>query len=164
MKTTLQTTQPAKKSGFTLIEIVIVLAIAALIMVIVFVAVQGAQRSRRDTTRKSDAARVLASLTQCAGDSNGSIGTPAVAGPPAVAAVNCATQITTSGGTASSSLTGPTVTLSAALPGPYARANGTNACPATIPDTSVTTNANGNVCVYYWSESAGASVLLAGRI
>ena len=48
------------KKGFTLIEIVIVLAIAALIMVIVFVAVQGAQRARRDTATKNDVNRILA--------------------------------------------------------------------------------------------------------
>lgn len=49
-----------KQSGFTLIEVVIVLAIAALIMVIVFLAVQGAQRSRRDTATKNDVNRVTA--------------------------------------------------------------------------------------------------------
>ena len=43
--------------GFTLIEIVIVLAIAALIMVIVFLAVQGAQRSQRDTATKNNATK-----------------------------------------------------------------------------------------------------------
>ena len=51
-----------KSPGFTLIEIVIVLAIAALIMVIVFLAVQGAQRSRRDTQRKRDLDDVAAQL------------------------------------------------------------------------------------------------------
>ena len=55
---------PAKKSGFTLIEIVIVLAIAALIVVIVFAAVAGAQRSRRDAARKSAANQALASVQQ----------------------------------------------------------------------------------------------------
>jgi len=53
---------PPKKSGFTLIEIVIVLAIAALIMVIVFVAVQGALMGRRNDQRRSDARRVLAAV------------------------------------------------------------------------------------------------------
>jgi prepilin-type N-terminal cleavage/methylation domain-containing protein len=53
---------PSKKSGFTLIEIVIVLAIAALIMVIVFVAVQGALSARRNDQRRSDARRVLAAM------------------------------------------------------------------------------------------------------
>lgn len=53
---------PSKKPGFTLIEVVIVLAIAALIMVIVFVAVQGALMGRRNDQRRSDARRVLAAV------------------------------------------------------------------------------------------------------
>ena len=59
------------KKGFTLIEIVLVLAIAALIMVIVFVALQGAQRSRRDTARKNDAGRLLAGVESCASNNQG---------------------------------------------------------------------------------------------
>ncbi|MEI7818960.1 MAG: type II secretion system protein, partial [bacterium] len=54
--------QSKLKKGFTLIEIVIVLAIAALIMVVVFVAVQGAQRSQRDQARKDIAGRTLAAV------------------------------------------------------------------------------------------------------
>jgi prepilin-type N-terminal cleavage/methylation domain-containing protein len=60
-------------NGFTLIEIVIVLAIAGLIFVIVFLAVQQAQRSRRDTQRKSDAGRVFAEIKTYRGNNNGSI-------------------------------------------------------------------------------------------
>jgi prepilin-type N-terminal cleavage/methylation domain-containing protein len=53
---------PSKKSGFTLIEIVIVLSIASLIMVLVFVAVSGASVARRNDQRRSDARRVLAAV------------------------------------------------------------------------------------------------------
>jgi prepilin-type N-terminal cleavage/methylation domain-containing protein len=53
---------PSKKPGFTLIEIVIVLAVAALIMVLVFVAVNGALMARRNDQRRSDARRVLAAV------------------------------------------------------------------------------------------------------
>lgn len=63
-----------KEEGFTLIEIVLVLAIAGLIMVIVFLALQGAQRSRRDTQRKADASRMLASWEQCASNNGGAYG------------------------------------------------------------------------------------------
>lgn len=52
----------SSKRGFTLIEIVLVLAIAGLIMIVVFLAVTGAQRSRRDTQRKNDIARVVAGI------------------------------------------------------------------------------------------------------
>lgn len=64
-------TDKKMKKGFTLIEIVIVLAIAALIMVVVFLAVQGAQRSQRDNTRKDVAARVLAAATAYQGNNSG---------------------------------------------------------------------------------------------
>ena len=62
---------PSKKSGFTLIEIVIVLAIAALIMVIVFLAVSGAQRSRRDAVTKKAAYQALVAMATYAGINNG---------------------------------------------------------------------------------------------
>lgn len=74
----------ARRKGFTLIEIVIVLAIAALIMVIVFVAVQGANRARRDTSRKNDANTVLAQAEQWASNNNGDY-PAALAGPPVFA-------------------------------------------------------------------------------
>ncbi len=61
----------AKRKGFTLIEIVIVLAIAALIMVIVFLAVQGAQRSRRDTQTKNNVNRIIALAENFASANNG---------------------------------------------------------------------------------------------
>lgn len=60
------------KRGFTLIEIVIVLAIAALIMVVVFLAVQGAQRSQRDQFRKETSNRVLSAAQQYRGNNGGS--------------------------------------------------------------------------------------------
>ena len=63
--------QSKLKKGFTLIEIVIVLAIAALIMVVVFVAVQGAQRSQRDQARKDIAGRTLAAVQSYRGNNNG---------------------------------------------------------------------------------------------
>ncbi len=56
---------PQHQKGFTLIEIVIVLAIAGLLLIVVFVAVQGAQRSRRDGQRQQDASRALAAMELC---------------------------------------------------------------------------------------------------
>ncbi len=63
--------------GFTLIEVVIVLAIAALIIVVVLNAVASAQKSQRDTTRKTEAARISALMEQYAGNNSGNY--PAVA-------------------------------------------------------------------------------------
>lgn len=46
------------KSGFTIIEVVLVLAIAGLIFLMVFIAFPGLQRSQRDTQRRNDLANL----------------------------------------------------------------------------------------------------------
>lgn len=48
------------KTGFTIIEVVLVLAIAGLIFLTVFLALPTLQRSQRDTQRKEDMSRVKA--------------------------------------------------------------------------------------------------------
>ncbi len=60
-----------KEKGFTLIEIVLVLAIAGLLLVIVFLAVSGAQKSRRDSQRKNDLGRIVSQIESSASNSNG---------------------------------------------------------------------------------------------
>lgn len=67
------------KRGFTLIEVVIVLAIAALIMVVVFLAVTGAQRAQRDQARKDYANAGLAKIQEFAGNNSGSSATMSAA-------------------------------------------------------------------------------------
>lgn len=52
------------KKGFTIIEVVLVLAIAGLIFLMVFVALPALQRSQRDTARRNDLARVDTSAVQ----------------------------------------------------------------------------------------------------
>ena len=47
-----------KAAGFTIIEVMIVLAIAGIIMAIVFLAIPAIQRSNRNTQRRSDATRL----------------------------------------------------------------------------------------------------------
>lgn len=59
------------RKGFTLIEVVIVLAIAALIMVGVFFAVQGAQRAQRDNARKNLVNQVTSAAQAYAGNHSG---------------------------------------------------------------------------------------------
>ena len=50
--------QKQKDEGFTIIEVVLVLAIAALIMLMVFIALPALQRNQRDTSRKNDISRL----------------------------------------------------------------------------------------------------------
>lgn len=52
------------KSGFTIIEVVLVLAIAGLIFFAVFIALPALQRNRRDTQRRQDMARLQDALTR----------------------------------------------------------------------------------------------------
>lgn len=52
------------KSGFTIIEVVLVLAIAGLIFLMVFVALPALQRSQRDTQRRDDMSRVDTAVNQ----------------------------------------------------------------------------------------------------
>ena len=50
--------------GFTIIEVVLVLAIAGLIFLMVFLALPALQRSQRDTQRKQTISRIAATLEQ----------------------------------------------------------------------------------------------------
>lgn len=65
----LRTTNEQK--GFTIIEVVLVLAIAGLIFLIVFLALPQLQKSRRDTQRRNDLGRVMSSLETYAGSNSG---------------------------------------------------------------------------------------------
>lgn len=56
-------TQLNSKRGFTLIEVILVLAIAALIFLMVFIALPALQSSQRDTSRKNDASIVSSAVT-----------------------------------------------------------------------------------------------------
>jgi len=50
------------KKGFTIIEVVLVLAIAGLIFAMVFIALPALQRNQRDQSRKNDASTVAAAI------------------------------------------------------------------------------------------------------
>lgn len=60
-----------KQAGFTIIEVLIVLAIAGLIMLVVFLAVPALQRSQRNSARNSEASRISAAVTECLSNRNG---------------------------------------------------------------------------------------------
>jgi prepilin-type N-terminal cleavage/methylation domain-containing protein len=62
-----------RTEGFTIIEVMIVLAIAGLIMLIVFLAVPALQRNSRNTQRKNDASAVLSAVGEFVGNSNGTL-------------------------------------------------------------------------------------------
>lgn len=64
------------EGGFTLIEVMIVLAIAGLILLVVFLAVPALQRNARNTQRREDAGNILSAASEYIANNNGSL--PAV--------------------------------------------------------------------------------------
>ena len=81
-----------RKEGFTIIEVMIVLAIAGLILLIVFLAVPALQRNSRNTQRKNDVQAALGAISEYESNNAGTV--PAVgcggANPYSVTAGNCA--------------------------------------------------------------------------
>lgn len=60
--------QQIKQAGFTIIEVVLVLAIAALIFLMVFIALPALQRSQRDDARKKDVSLVAGAVQSWIGN------------------------------------------------------------------------------------------------
>ncbi len=65
----------SNKRGFTIIEVVLVLAIAGLIFMMVFIALPALQRSQRDTQRKSDLSRAITAIGTYSSSNRGSLPT-----------------------------------------------------------------------------------------
>ena len=61
------------KNGFTIIEVVLVLAIAALIFLMVFIALPALQRNQRDTQRKDDIGRTLTAVNNYQSNNRGKL-------------------------------------------------------------------------------------------
>ena len=59
------------RDGFTLIELVMVLAIAGLLITMIFVALSQVQKSRRDAQRKADLDKVVVQLNSYSHQNNG---------------------------------------------------------------------------------------------
>ena len=65
----------ATMRGFTIIEVVLVLAIAGLIFLMVFVALPSMQRSQRDTQRREDMARFMTAIQNYQGNNSNALPT-----------------------------------------------------------------------------------------
>src|SRR4051812_2037903 len=74
-----------QNSGFTIIEVLIVLAIAGLILLIVFLAVPALQRNSRNTQRKNEVAGILGAINEYANNNNGVFPTTATTQADALA-------------------------------------------------------------------------------
>lgn len=63
--------QSKREKGFTIIEVLIVLAIAGLILLVVFLAVPALQRNSRNTQRTTDIGNILGGINEFVGNNNG---------------------------------------------------------------------------------------------
>ncbi len=63
--------QSNKHSGFTIIEVVLVLAVAGMIFIVVFLALPALQKNQRDNARKQDVDRVVGGIQRHLVDSTG---------------------------------------------------------------------------------------------
>jgi prepilin-type N-terminal cleavage/methylation domain-containing protein len=59
-----------KQRGFTIIEVALVLAVAALIFLVVFLAVPALQRNQRDDARKRDVSNTVQAVTNAVANTN----------------------------------------------------------------------------------------------
>ncbi len=65
--------QPTETKGFTIIEVVLVLAIAGLIFLMVFIALPALQRGQRDAQRKQDLSRVSVQMQNYLSSTRGAV-------------------------------------------------------------------------------------------
>lgn len=70
--------QKQRDEGFTIIEVVLVLAIGALIMLMVFIALPALQRNQRDNARKNDVSRLQSEINNYKSRNRGSLPSSAV--------------------------------------------------------------------------------------
>jgi len=92
-------TKLQQRKGFTIIEVVLVLAIAALIILMVFIAWPALQRTQRDQARKSDVALIGSTISTFKSNNKGKL--PSICelnklvfkqGTSIYQAVNCASE------------------------------------------------------------------------
>lgn len=137
-----------EKKGFTIIEVVIVLAIAALIILIVLLAVGALQRSQRDNSRKNYAGRMIAGLQQYTSNNNGVVPVAAI---PASYFGTAPTGFTTGYGTG----TPPTATNRN-----FFGYISTGICTANLVASGPAGTPADQFAVDYWSETGNVSVCI----
>lgn len=140
-----------QQKGFTLIEIVIVLAIAALILVIVFVAIGGAQRSGRDKISQDAASQVVAAWGKAVSDG-------AIAATPTTLATSYLDPAKVKEGHGLSPVyqtTSPTASAKV-----FSYANGKCVTTSGVQSISSTNASPADVAAIYWNDSKAAAVCL----
>ena len=110
-----------KEEGFTIIEVLIVLAIAGLIILIVLLAVPALQRNSRNTSIKNEASALVGGFSSFAANNDGAkavevTATGNICSVAACAATGVSEQVKLQGGTTVNKITAqPSVTTGAVL-------------------------------------------------
>jgi prepilin-type N-terminal cleavage/methylation domain-containing protein len=139
-----------KEQGFTLIEIVIVLAIAAAIMLLVFLAVSGAQKTKRDTATKSAAGQLSAQIENYLSNNGGTLAVNTALGG------NYIGNIKSGQGVAPApTAVGAQATLAAPI-----IYSGTAKCTTPNAAGNIIAGTSAQYAVSYWSESSGAAICI----
>jgi prepilin-type N-terminal cleavage/methylation domain-containing protein len=122
-----------RNEGFTIIEVLIVLAIAGLILLVVFLAVPALQRNSRNTQRSNDVAGVLAAVTEYVNNNNG----------------NTPTTVAVSGGVVT---LGATTDNQVTAKTGYYKASGAVTLVTTAPSTATNSTDTNTMTIYIGAE------------
>jgi prepilin-type N-terminal cleavage/methylation domain-containing protein len=98
----LQKLKQQKSDGFTIIEVLIVLAIAGLILLIVFLAVPNLQRNSRNTQRKNDVQAILGAVGEYESNNAGALPATGTSGSSAPVLLSGSTLTLGASGSATS--------------------------------------------------------------
>lgn len=145
-----KTLKQRNSEGFTIIEVLIVLAIAGLILLVVFLAVPALNRNSRNTTMKNDASAFAGGFSEYVSNNDGQL-------PASISQSGASITIgATTSAQAEAKVNGSTTVQAAKVTAtPTAYAPG-NLYWRTGVTCSGTTTSRGAV-VYYWAESTGST-------
>lgn len=132
----------SEAKGFTIIEVMIVLAIAGLILLIVFLAVPALQRNGRNTALKNDAGNIAGAISEYRSNNDG--GNPA--------AVSSAGVVSGTGTSATAKISSTTTVSATASP--------TVGTIGVMVNTKCDASANNrSVAVYYFVEQSSGGAI-----
>jgi prepilin-type N-terminal cleavage/methylation domain-containing protein len=136
--------------GFTIIEVLIVLAIAGLILLVVFLAVPALQRNSRNTQLNSAVSSVLAGVTEYESNNNGALPTSVstTSGTVTISGAGTPTTVKIGGGLNANSTAATGVDIVINL---KAKCD-----PASSTAATTTTNATRNYAATYSLETSGS--------
>lgn len=156
-----------KSDGFTIIEVLVVLAIAGLVMVVVFLAVPALQRNSRNSALGADARAILAAVGNYRTNNGGSLPAAQTAAAPTggritigAAGTNQETASVGSG-TATVQVDNGSSPITASDPvGTIQAVTGANAlCNATATGLSGNTGSSASYAVLYVAEGRSSNIL-----